>query len=124
MNKSFSEITINGLKLKNRFVRAATWEGLVTPEGQVTQKLLDIEDGVADCIAMSRFLIREPNLVSRRQNKDLRPAECKSDNLCFTPGFEGKRVSCVTKEIEQNKKFHNLPTSQSKRAISFAGGKS
>lgn len=63
-----------------------------------------IEDGIADCISMSRCLLREPDLVSRWQNGDLRTAECKSDNLCFTPGFEGKGVYCVTKEIEDNKK--------------------
>ncbi|MDH4241527.1 MAG: NADH:flavin oxidoreductase [Phycisphaerae bacterium] len=70
-----------------------------------------VEDGIADCISMSRCLIREPNLVSRWQNGDLRPAECKSDNLCFTPGFEGKGVCCVTKEIEENKKLGEIPTS-------------
>ncbi|MDD3815377.1 MAG: NADH:flavin oxidoreductase [Desulfocapsaceae bacterium] len=71
-----------------------------------------IEDGIADCISMSRCLIREPNLVSRWQNGDLQPAECKSDNLCFTPGFAGKGVYCVTKEIEENKKICKIPTSQ------------
>ena len=42
MNELFSEITFNGLTLKNRFIRAATWEGLATPEGEVTQKLVDM----------------------------------------------------------------------------------
>lgn len=62
-----------------------------------------IDDGIADCVSMSRCLIREPNLVKRWQEGDLRSAECKSDNLCFTPGFEGKGVYCVTREIEETK---------------------
>ncbi|MCI5207879.1 MAG: NADH:flavin oxidoreductase [Candidatus Electrothrix sp. ATG2] len=62
-----------------------------------------INDGIADYISMSRALIREPDLITRWQQGDLRKAECKSDNLCFNPGFEGKGVYCVTKDIEKNK---------------------
>jgi hypothetical protein len=32
---------------------------------------------------------------------DHRKAECKSDNLCFKPGFEGKGIYCVTREHEK-----------------------
>lgn len=71
-----------------------------------------LEDDIADCISMSRCLIREPDLVNRWQNKNFLPSECKSDNLCFTPGFEGKGVYCVTKEIEKDKKLGKLPSSQ------------
>jgi 2,4-dienoyl-CoA reductase-like NADH-dependent reductase (Old Yellow Enzyme family) len=62
-----------------------------------------VADGIADYISMSRPLIREPDLINRWQAGDLRKAECKSDNLCFTPGFEGKGVYCVTREMERNK---------------------
>lgn len=62
-----------------------------------------VSEGTADYISLSRALIREPALVLRWQNGDLRPAQCRSDNLCFTPGFEGKGVSCVTKELEKKK---------------------
>ncbi|EFK06474.1 NADH oxidase domain protein [delta proteobacterium NaphS2] len=41
MKRLFTESYINGLLLKNRFIRAATWEGLATPEGAVTPKLID-----------------------------------------------------------------------------------
>ena len=61
-----------------------------------------IAEGVADFISMSRPFIREPDLIHRWQNGDRRKAECKSDNLCFNPGFEGKGVYCVTREIETN----------------------
>ena len=42
--------------------------------------------GAADYIAMSRPLIREPDLISRWKSGDRRRAACKSDNLCFGPG--------------------------------------
>jgi 2,4-dienoyl-CoA reductase-like NADH-dependent reductase (Old Yellow Enzyme family) len=61
-----------------------------------------ITDGVADYISMSRPFIREPDLVNRWAKGDLRKAECKSDNLCFNPGFEGKGIYCVTRELEKD----------------------
>lgn len=62
-----------------------------------------VAEGIADYISMSRPLIREPDLINRWKNGDLRKAECKSDNLCFNPGFEGQGVHCVTRELEKNK---------------------
>ena len=62
-----------------------------------------VSEGIADYISMSRPFIREPGLINRWENDDLRKAECKSDNLCFNPGFEGHGVYCVTKELEKNK---------------------
>lgn len=60
-----------------------------------------VEDGAADYISMSRPLIREPDLISRWKAGDRRKAECKSDNLCFEPGREGKGIYCVTREREK-----------------------
>lgn len=71
-----------------------------------------IEDGTADYVSMSRCLIREPDLIKRWEKGDLRSAECKSDNLCFSPGFEGRGVYCVTREIEENRSSCNIPTSK------------
>lgn len=68
---------------------------------EVAEKIID--EGIADYIAMSRPLIREPDLINRWQRGDLRKAECKSDNLCFKPGFEGKGIYCLSKEIEESK---------------------
>ena len=62
-----------------------------------------IANGIADYISMSRPFIREPDLINRWQKGNLRKAECKSDNLCFNPGFEGKGIYCVAKEIEENR---------------------
>jgi 2,4-dienoyl-CoA reductase-like NADH-dependent reductase (Old Yellow Enzyme family) len=41
MSKLFETTEIKGMKLRNRFVRSATWEGMASPEGAVTPKLID-----------------------------------------------------------------------------------
>jgi 2,4-dienoyl-CoA reductase-like NADH-dependent reductase (Old Yellow Enzyme family) len=63
-----------------------------------------ILEGTADYISMSRPFIREPDLINRWKSGDRQKAKCISDNLCFTPGFEGKGVYCVTKELEKKRK--------------------
>ncbi len=60
-----------------------------------------VENGVADYISMSRPFIREPDLINRWKAGDLRKAQCKSDNLCFGPGREGKGIYCVVKKDEE-----------------------
>jgi 2,4-dienoyl-CoA reductase-like NADH-dependent reductase (Old Yellow Enzyme family) len=42
MPQIFEPTTINGLKLNNRLVRSATWEGLADDEGRVNQRLVDL----------------------------------------------------------------------------------
>ena len=69
---------------------------------EVAEKIVD--DGIADYVSMSRPLIREPDLIDRWRKGDRRKAECRSDNLCFNPGFEGKGVYCVAREMERSKK--------------------
>lgn len=66
---------------------------------EVAEKI--ISEGIADYISMSRPFIREPDLINRWKKGDLRKADCKSDNLCFNPGFEGKGIYCVAREIEE-----------------------
>jgi 2,4-dienoyl-CoA reductase-like NADH-dependent reductase (Old Yellow Enzyme family) len=44
-----------------------------------------VTGGVADYIALSRPLIREPDLISRWKSGDRRPASCISDSGCFKP---------------------------------------
>ena len=41
MTTLFEETTINGMNLKNRIVRSATWEGMCEPDGRPTEKLID-----------------------------------------------------------------------------------
>jgi 2,4-dienoyl-CoA reductase-like NADH-dependent reductase (Old Yellow Enzyme family) len=42
MHGLFDETTINGMALKNRLVRSATWEGMCDPDGRPTKKLADL----------------------------------------------------------------------------------
>jgi 2,4-dienoyl-CoA reductase-like NADH-dependent reductase (Old Yellow Enzyme family) len=42
MPKLFETTTINAMTLENRFVRSATWEGLATDDGFVTDRLIDL----------------------------------------------------------------------------------
>lgn len=41
MNQLFESANIGSMKLRNRFVRSATWEAMATPEGTVTPRLVD-----------------------------------------------------------------------------------
>jgi 2,4-dienoyl-CoA reductase-like NADH-dependent reductase (Old Yellow Enzyme family) len=41
MRKVFEETRINGMTLKNRLVRSATWEGMCEPDGRPTRKLAE-----------------------------------------------------------------------------------
>lgn len=41
MGELFEETVINGMRLRNRFIRSATWEGLAGEDGSVTQRLMD-----------------------------------------------------------------------------------
>jgi len=42
MAHMFETTEINGMKLSNRFVRSATWEGMATEEGTCTHKLIEL----------------------------------------------------------------------------------
>jgi 2,4-dienoyl-CoA reductase-like NADH-dependent reductase (Old Yellow Enzyme family) len=48
MTGLFDQTEINGLVLKNRLVRSATWEGLATPQGACTDQLVDFVSRLAD----------------------------------------------------------------------------
>ena len=47
MSKLFETSEINGMKLTNRFVRSATWEGMATDDGACTPKLIDLMTNLA-----------------------------------------------------------------------------
>jgi len=48
MAHPFDPIVINGMTLRNRFVRSATWEGLATDNGEVTDRLLQLYRELAE----------------------------------------------------------------------------
>ncbi|MBC8876136.1 MAG: NADH:flavin oxidoreductase [Planctomycetes bacterium] len=61
-----------------------------------------IQDRVADYIALSRPLIREPHLVARWRSGDIRTSECESCNGCFGPIFRGRGIYCVRTKAENS----------------------
>lgn len=63
-----------------------------------------VRGGETDYVSLCRPLIREPGLVKRWREGDLRPAACLSDNLCYGPAFDGRGLFCVVEEAEQKKK--------------------
>jgi len=91
MSSLFERTEINGLILKNRLVRSATWEGVATAE--LMERIL--EEGAADYFSMSRPFIREPHLVRRWQGGDLTKARCISCNLCFRTSLQDTGLTCA-----------------------------
>ena len=58
-----------------------------------------VAEGIADFAALSRPLIREPDLIKRWESGDISPARCLSDNKCFAAALSGGGVHCsVEKE--------------------------
>ena len=121
----FEPTTINGMTLKNRLVRSATWEGMCDPDGRPTNKLVKVytnlaqggfrsyhiaasavEEGDMDYISMSRPFIREPDLPKKWMAGDYQCAECISCNSCFRPGFQEGGLYCVVEKKEQEKGKH------------------
>ena len=62
-----------------------------------------VKSGLADYVALSRPLIREPNLVKRWHEGDTRKSTCISCNLCFGPVRAGEGVYCVAQERQRQK---------------------
>jgi 2,4-dienoyl-CoA reductase-like NADH-dependent reductase (Old Yellow Enzyme family) len=44
----FEQTAINGMELRNRMVRSATWEGMCKPDGEPTRKLIDFYRRLAE----------------------------------------------------------------------------
>ncbi|MBN2122715.1 MAG: NADH:flavin oxidoreductase [Deltaproteobacteria bacterium] len=68
MSRVFEDTEINGMKLANRFVRSATWEGMATEEGAATPRLADlmarlVEGGVG-LIVSSHAYVRKDGQVT------------------------------------------------------------
>ena len=48
MSKLFETTEIKGMKLANRFVRSATWEGMATEDGACTPRLVEVYRRLAE----------------------------------------------------------------------------
>jgi 2,4-dienoyl-CoA reductase-like NADH-dependent reductase (Old Yellow Enzyme family) len=59
-------------------------------------------------VSFARPLIREPDLVGRWQQGDLRPATCISCNGCFGPATKGEGIYCVV-DKEEHEDATKLP---------------
>ncbi len=62
-----------------------------------------VENKEANFISLCRPLIREPSLVKRWKDGDMRPSECVSDNLCFIPARKGQGIYCLSREREEKR---------------------
>jgi 2,4-dienoyl-CoA reductase-like NADH-dependent reductase (Old Yellow Enzyme family) len=71
VSKLFETTTINGMKLSNRFVRSATWEGLAADDGTCTPALKDfyvrLAKGGMGLIITSHTYVRPDGMGSPRQ---------------------------------------------------------
>lgn len=59
--------------------------------------------GIADYVALSRPLIREPHLVKRWESGDQKKARCISCNKCFLTLFTKEALHCAMEKKEQEK---------------------
>jgi len=66
---------------------------------QVAKRL--VKEGVADYLSMSRPFIREPDLINRWRDGDLRKSTCISENSCLTAAIGGEGIYCVTEKNQQ-----------------------
>jgi 2,4-dienoyl-CoA reductase-like NADH-dependent reductase (Old Yellow Enzyme family) len=69
MSRLFESIEINRMRLANRFVRSATWEGMASQDGEVTPKLVDLmvqlaRGGVGLIITSHAYVRRDGQAVS------------------------------------------------------------
>jgi 2,4-dienoyl-CoA reductase-like NADH-dependent reductase (Old Yellow Enzyme family) len=71
MSKPFEPGEINGMKLNNRFVRSATWEGMAADDGSCTPKLIslmaDLARGGVGLIISSHSYVQKVGQASFRQ---------------------------------------------------------
>ena len=71
MSILFDETEINGMILRNRFVRSATWEGMCTDEGRCTKELVkftaDLAKGGVGLIVMGHAYVQQNGKATPRQ---------------------------------------------------------
>lgn len=83
----FDRLRIGSLEARNRFVRAATYEGAADAQGHVTTEVMRLYRDLARGIA--RPLICEPDLVATWERDPGYLPRCRSCGRCFPkPGTD------------------------------------
>lgn len=71
MAQLFETTTINGMTLRNRFIRSATWEGLATSEGlatpELTRLMISLVEGEVGLIISGHAYVSREGQAGRRQ---------------------------------------------------------
>jgi len=71
LSKLFESTEINGMTLKNRFVRSATWEGMAAEDGSCTPKLVDtmahLSEGGVGLIITGHAYVKKQGQAGERQ---------------------------------------------------------
>jgi 2,4-dienoyl-CoA reductase-like NADH-dependent reductase (Old Yellow Enzyme family) len=75
-----------------RVVRASTSVPLAVVGGMRSLPVMQqaIDSGAVDCVSLCRPLIREPDLVKRWSEGDMRPADCISCGACMKKAADGR----------------------------------
>ncbi len=64
-----------------------------------------VKNNICDMVSMSRPLIREPHLIARWKQGDLRDSMCESCNMCFKPALQGEGLYCyLEKKLKKKEK--------------------
>ncbi len=79
LSKLFEPASIGTLRIKNRFVRSATWEGMAAEDGSCTSRLVeltgDLAKGEVGLIVSGHALIRRCLAVFSKELKDFDPTK-------------------------------------------------
>jgi len=89
-----------------RVIRKATAGPLCLVGGMRSLPVMEeiIKSGVVDCISLCRPLLREPDLIKRWKEGDVRPAECISCGGCFNLAGKGRHnIYCRQLKKKKNK---------------------
>ena len=63
-----------------------------------------VNTNLADYVALSRPLIRQPHLIKQWKQGNTEKATCISCNLCFKPAMSGEGIYCVVERKQEQKK--------------------